>query len=560
MTMQESVFGVRVAGLGRLPDDSAFPLVGLGRRPLVPAPPGMGLSPAAPGLGAVLVSETMTPPAPLPGPSAAPLCASCTTTDGGIAATSAAADQALREEGCIAGLGQEPEGVGKAPGGKFHVLSTAPARCTHWLLAFVNGSKKSNVVIHGHSFSYQGAINYFAKHGGGGTVYFTFTNNKGTYLFAYELVKGIHAIKICTNGFTVHRTAQGKAPFTVYPGSSAKGATKGAGARRGLGTVFTSPFPGYNTGGGSADYDLMIEVIDAPVNASFEQVWPADPTGQWNISSRLQSDMQQLATPGSTDDQSNASTDIGALLASGSHLYSDGSDTYLFFGMSDPHEGAAQTPGEPPGVIICRAHQTSAGIQIGMATSNATTASVSGGGGGVALSGSIPINVAPTLPIQTGNPPSPGLWWWQAMWIYYAPSGSGLPSTPPSGFAPPNQGVSPSGEVGKWVQTSSGHWDWYPPGTNGTPYGSVVGGDGVTYGVYASSGSVGSGGTAALVPPPATAPPAAAGTVGQWINPHPAYYIWIATSTATTTTSSAWIWLLLGLTVVGGGAAYYLLD
>jgi hypothetical protein len=552
MTMQESAFG-HARGLGHLPDDSAFSLVGLGRRPLMPAPPGLG-TPA--GLGAVIVSESMVPPSAtsVPGPSVAPLCASCSTLNGGIAATSMAADQALREEGCIAGLGQEPEGLGAAPS-SLQVLGTLPAQCQHWLLAFVNGSRKANVIIHGRSFGYQSTLNYFANLYGGRTVYFAFTNNKGTYIFAYENVNGVHAIKICTDGYFVARTPNGKAPFTVYPPSPVTPVA-------GLGQVFSTQAP-LTPGMGNTS----ITIIPHVVSGTFVPAFTCDASG---LNATLVSGAPDMAQYAMSDMQNAQVAQLVQQFVSGHGV---ASDHRLYFGFQDNNPpNWAQTPGEPTGMAIMRIFEASPGLyqiglcisESGIATTSVPGPSVAPSGGGVPqFSGQVPINVAPTLPIQTGNPPSPGLWWWQAMWIYWAPSGSGLPGTPPAGLIPPNQPVSPTGEVGKWVQTSSGHWDWFPPGTQGTPYGLVVGGDGVTYGVYASSGAAtGDAGTStSSLAPPSTAPPQlAAGTTGQWINPHPDYYIFIATGVPATTTSTSWIWWLLGLTVVGGGAAYYFLD
>jgi hypothetical protein len=185
-------------------------------------------------------------------------------------------------------------------------------------------------------------------------------------------------------------------------------------------------------------------------------------------------------------------------------------------------------------------------------------------------------------PPQVGEPPGNGLWWWQFMWRYIGYGG--YPANPPASLMPPNQPVSSTGEVGKWVNMGGNYWDWFPPGIQGTPYGQIVGGDGVVYNVYASSGyalsdvAASAGGTAVskLPPPSGGAPPALAGYSGQWFNPHPDYWVFLPSAapaaavssagvtTATgivpaTTTSSTWLWWVLGIAVVGG-VAYWVMD
>jgi hypothetical protein len=599
MTQQDSAFGMRINGLGHLPSsDSAFPLAGLGRRPLVPMPPqGFGAATAANTTVPVLITETVIPPpAQTASPSAAPMCASCTTTNGGIAATAAAADQALREDGCIAGLGQEPEGLGQGQGRAQHpthatrqpamqhaatqhvaaphpqapqahphttmisrsypglptgirVLASVPAQCTQWLLAFVNGSKYPNVIIHGQSFGgYQKAINYFSKYSGNSTVFFAFTNNVGTYLFAYEVMNGRHVIKICTNGMLVHATPGGRAKWTVSPASS----------QQGLGAVFKKE---------SADYlggNIGFAVIQHVVDGTWTQIGTcdgmgnftaADPTGQLSKFG----DLQNALTAGIYEGGTPMLGELISQWTSGQGR----NGGYIYFGLSDPNSGAAQTPGEPPGVAIMRFRAVGGGLyEIDMCISEAASAGVSSGGSGVTMiqvTGPLPPY---TGPYQSGVPTSTGLWWYNYQWVYAG-------GQPPVGVYPPGAQMSPgaNGEIGKWVLIGQNQWGWYPPGgalgaAPGTSYGVVVGGDGVTYGVWAQSGAaatLASGGSSTF-PPPSAPPPWMASTNGQWIGSGPAYYAWVApTALATTTSSSTWIWLLLGLAVVGGGA-YYILD
>jgi hypothetical protein len=90
-----------------------------------------------------------------------------------------------------------------------------------WLLAFVNGAKPS-VLLAGTGFSYQKALNHFARISNQ-PVYFTYSNAKGTYLFAYETMNGHHVLKICTDGMRVLRSGSGRAMWTVAPGSRMTG-------------------------------------------------------------------------------------------------------------------------------------------------------------------------------------------------------------------------------------------------------------------------------------------------------------------------------------------------
>ncbi len=545
MTMQESVFGARIEGLGH---DSAFPLTGLGRRPLMPAPPGLGL-------GAVIVSETMTPPSATstPGPSVAPLCASCSTLNGGIAATSMAADQALREDGCIAGLGQEPEGLGALPS-SIRVLGALPAQCQHWLLAFVNGSKKANVIIHGKSFGYQGAINYFASAYGGKTVYFTFTNNKATYIFAYENVNGVHAIKICTDGYFVTRTPNGKAPFTVYPPSPVAPVA-------GVGQVFRAPVP-VTPGMGNTS----ITVIPRVVAGTFVPAFTVDANG---MNATMMSGAPQQAQWAKSDMQNAQLAQLVQQVISGQGV---ASDHRLYFGFQDNNPpNWAQTPGEPTGMAIMRIFQVNSNLfQIGLCTSESGvfTGGGGGGGGGVVTGGGpgTIVTIMGPLPAyagsyQVGTPTGQGLWWStnQYAWVY-------IGSNPTNVYPPGAQASPTNNEIGSWVQIGNQIWQWFPPGgalgaAVGTSYGIVTSPYG-SYAVWAQDGqaaTIAQGGTSNWPPPPAGPPPWMAGSIGQWIQPLPEYYVWIPATTALAA-STSWIWWLLGLTVVGGGAAYYLLD
>jgi hypothetical protein len=440
----------------------------------------------------------------------------------------------------------EPTGLGKAPEAEPTGLGQAVAlpagvklvpyvQCQKWLLAFVNGAKKPNVILRGAGFgSYQKMLNLLATYTSG--QFFTYTENGTTYLFAYEVVNGKHVIKVCVDGLTVKHTPNGKAPWTVSVASKP----------RGVGAIFTSETANYLNG------YYGTSLIPYVVQGNFIEAATCDGNGQ-NIN-------MVMTDPG---DLSNALAWIApSIISQWSSRVGIASDNHIYFGLSDPDDGAAQTPGEPAGVAIMRFTSTSStgssGGKFGFCNSEALSSTT--GSSGTAFTGQIPINIYPTLPIQPGNPPTAGLNWWQGIWDYYAPSGSGLPSSPPANLSPPNQPVSQNGEVGKWIQTSSDHWDWYPPGTNGTPLGQIVGGDGVTYYVWANSTAAISDsgtGTSSLAPP--SSPPVT-GAVGSWLNPHPDYYLWISSGgTTTTAASTTWLWLLL-LLGIGGGVAWYALD
>ncbi len=231
-----------------------------------------------------------------------------------------------------------------------------PGQCQHWLLAFVNGSGKANVIVHGKSFGYQGTLNYFANRYGGQTVYFTFTNNKGTYIFAYENVKGVHAIKICTDGYFVTRTPNGSAPFTVYPPSPANPAVGvGQTAPRGFGAVFQNPIPATQNNTG-------ISFIPYQVSGTWEVAFTCDQNGQ-NVA--LSPGAPQMAQWAMSDMTNSEVAQLVQQFVSGKDVASDG---LLYFGFQDNNPpNWAQTPGEPTGLAIMRIHPiSSTSYQIGV--------------------------------------------------------------------------------------------------------------------------------------------------------------------------------------------------
>jgi hypothetical protein len=161
--------------------------------------------------------------------------------------------------------------------------------------------------------------------------------------------------------------------------------------------------------------------------------------------------------------------------------------------------------------------------------------------------------------IQTALPTTPGLSWWNYSWLYVGTDPGA------AGVVPPGQPVSATGEVGKWVTIGSGVWGWYPPGTAGSPYGQVVGGDGNTYDEYSQSSvaasDVASGsGTSSFTPPPAGPSPydPSASSLGSWVLTMPDYWAYVtspadlAASSLGTSTTNVWLLGLVGLALVGG--------
>ena len=174
--------------------------------------------------------------------------------------------------------------------------------CKHWMLMFVNGSKKANVIVKGSSFKLQSTLNALAAFGES-PLYFTYTGTGGTYLFAYEVVNGKHVIKLCVDGLTVHHSVRGAAaPYTVTgTPSSTKGLGQGKKSKkglRGLGSVFTSQVPSYP--------DLTVTPIAGAVAGTWVEIFPNDPTGQMKSASRLQSDIQTITTGGWTNPDGSA--------------------------------------------------------------------------------------------------------------------------------------------------------------------------------------------------------------------------------------------------------------
>jgi hypothetical protein len=397
-------------------------------------------------------------------------------------------------------------------GANFQEVS-APSHCRHWLLAFVDGAKKPNVAVSGYGFSYQKAVHHFA---GRGAIFFTFTNDKGRYLFAYEMLGGRHVIKLCTDGLQVSQTPNGAAPWTVH---SAKQA--------GLGAVFTQPASVTASASGGQN---MVNVLPLShsVNGTWVEVSPQDPTGQ------------QTKAP-----------DLASALAIAKTVLATSGSGWTYFGLSDYNDGAAQTPGEPAGVAVMRYN----GTQFQMLIQEGTqTSAPSGGGGTATLIGNtvkVMVSQSPhTTSYLSGTPTSNGLWWSNYTWIYVG-------NQPPAGLCPPNvTQANASGMLGAWVATQPNFWVWFPAGR----LVSITGGDGNTYWVYSSMFVANGSASPSGLPAPTSAPASlGVSAVGQWVNAQPGYYVWVGPSTLTTVTSYTWLWVLLGLAAVGG-VGYYLLD
>jgi hypothetical protein len=540
--------------------DSAFGIVGLGRRPntyelAFPMVENLGLGYCAP------CNSPPPPPPPTSMPTFTPTCAPCSNTTGGLQATAQTANDAIRLE---AGEANKNYGVGQSPAtapAGIAVLSSTP-HCSRWLLAYQHGAPRANLLILGHGFSWTQLLAYLSQTFGSKTTFFTFTNNKHTYLFAYEVVGGQILVKLCADGLRARPHSSGR--FTMMPPTRrVRGLFRQR--QRGLGNVIASQWPGYPSNYNGTN--LYVKVLNFPVSSSsWVRVSGIPPvTPEPGGATRLQSDLQELTSSSYQNYDGTPGLNLAALNSAGSPNFNG----FIYFAVSDPETGAAQTPGEPDGTVILRASRDQASpntINIAMATSTAsqtsTTALPTAGSAGISAgacppirSGNVPIYTPPTPPIQQepdgtygpaaqgglpvgSNPPCPGLWWWQLAWIYM--QSAGLPDPNQGGVTPPNQTTS-----GQWMQTSPGHFVWFPNPVGGLS--TIVGGDGVTYTVITST----SGGAAPTSPP-------FAGAVGQWVPAHPGYAIWIGSSSAATATNYTWLWVLLGVVVVGGGAYYAL--
>jgi len=434
-----------------------------------------------------------------------------------------------------------------------------------WLVAFVDGAKQPLVTIAGKGFSYQGAIRDYAAKFGSRTQAFPYTNRQGSYLFAYEVVGGQKRILVSTSGMRLVPTPGGRGSWKVFP---AKPWKVFPAKPTGLGQVFSS----YAAFQAAPSWGQTITVTPIPyaVQGTWVRVWSSyDP-----------SSVQQAEPNGAVNLQNDLSLVMSGAYPNNPQRMLQGaqggvvaSDGLCYFGLWDPNTGAAQTPGEPPGVAILRIGlaKSGSGYDIGMCISEgATTSPVVSSSSPVVASGGAAPNViqivgpapayngtynAPPTAMQTGDPPSNGLWWWQYMWVWEG--GPPSPTTYPPGAIPDPS----SKEIGAWVQVSDNRWNWFPPGNAAgyapnSSYGLITGGDGIQYAVWANSTQAAEGNP--WIGPPggaANPPPWLTGSVGQWVQTGADYYVWIPTGT--TGLSTAEILLLVFGVVVIGGVAYY---
>lgn len=405
--------------------------------------------------------------------------------------------------------------------------------CKHWMLMFVSGSKKANVIVQGSSFKLQSTLNALAAFGES-PLYFTYTGTGGTYLFAYEVVNGKHVIKLCVDGLTAHHSARGAAaPYTV----TGTPASRGLGTPRGLGAVFTStPYKGLNP-------------VSVTVGGTWAQVFPTDTAaiGTTGLGSAISNVLSTFQAANNNIAKGNSSS------------YTLQSDGFIYGAYYDTSSHPAHTPGELAGVSILRYNVSNGDMGICL---NEAVASGGGGGGGGQPGQIVSVQITGPLPTysgpwQQGVPTSSGLWWSTStlQWTFVG-------NQPPTTVYPPGAQTSPGAnqEIGTWVLIGNGIWGWYPPGgalgaAPASSYGIVVGPSG-TYATWAQAGAAATNGS--FSPPPPGAPPFMASTVGTWQQTAPAYYVYVPT-TALATTNYDWLWLLLGVVVVGG-VAYYALD
>lgn len=139
----------------------------------------------------------------------------------------------------------------------------------------------------------------------------------------------------------------------------------------GLGAVVQAEPQGYGeAGGNAAHYDLKVfpvgPVGKQPAGTTFHidgtwiQVYPNNPAGMppgMDTPTRLPDDIQKaIALPD--------------FLA---RMPPPGSGRSHYFAISDPHSGAAQTPGEPPGIALLRAsYRLDGSIGVAMCVTPAT--------------------------------------------------------------------------------------------------------------------------------------------------------------------------------------------
>lgn len=456
----------------------------------------------------------------------------------------------VQDQGSVAGVGQdpasvrEPEGVGLEPEGVGQGQPALPpgiqivgpqTQCKHWILAFVVGAKMANVLLHdGAGFDHQLVANLLAP--GQKPVFFTFAGTEGTYLFAYETVNGRHVIKMCVDGMTLHHTPQSRVPWTVSKHPAAK--------MTGLGAVFKTA-PAYIGSGVTSGGNVQIDPINRSVGGKWATLGTidssgnfnaSDPTGQLTKASDLQSTLNNWAS--NIQQVGGTAPKVGG---------------FFYFGLSDTNSGAAQTPGEPPGMAIMRYN----GSRLDMLISET---------GGVAAIASSPTWVpaayaylaggtvhTPPVGVPYGVQPTAGAWVWRpsmnipgvgivSVWMWYPTAN--VPSFLPTPVPPLSAG-SAGGAAAAMIAPTA-------PPTSG-PTGIWV---------YANASAAPATGPNPLPPP--VSPPVA-GAVGQWVSKHNGYYVWIGTgassAVAPATTSSTGLILLgvLGVLAVGG-VGYYLLS
>jgi hypothetical protein len=322
----------------------------------------------------------------------------------------------------------------------------------------------------------------------------------------------------------------------------------------GLGQVFD----------GVSGYTQGIIPISHSVSGTWQQAYPTDTAGV-----------------SSTDLGGHLTNILATLKSAWSNPSASGftnSGGYIYFAYYDPNPNPAQTPGEPPGIVIMRFHYIGSQATLGVCTYEGTVAvappapapapappaAPSGGGGGQAAQ-VVSVEIDGPLPPytgawQSGVPTSSGLWWSTStlQWTFVG-------NQPPTTVYPPGAQMSPGAnqEIGTWVLIGNGIWGWYPPGgalgnAPASSYGIVVGGDGVTYATWQQAGAAANGG-GSFAGPPAGSPPFMASTVGAWTQTAPAYWIFVPTA-ALATTDTTWLWVVGGLAVVGIVAAVALSD
>jgi hypothetical protein len=489
----------------------------------------MNLFPEGLGDDSAFTVNTSTPTTP--GPYTPPQCVPC-TVGGGLAATWQSAEDYLAkyEEP------KQPEGLGQGtalPRG-VRLLRSAPSGCRNWVVAYVYGLAAPHTIVSGKGFPYKALSEALASLPGS-VHYFSYTNNRGTYVFAFERVNGAGVIKLCSDGVAMTPTPNARAAWTAVP----------TGRRAaGVGSIFSASEV---SSGPYGQGNVALMAIDSTTARKIANWGPWQTATASGLYAQFP-DLEEALNDG------NVQPVLVGEFESGQGVY----DSWLYFGLADPNNGAAQTPGEPPGVAIMRMMLLSSGstvYQLLTAEAPAAGGTTTSGGGGIVVGGGANIimvvsGATPASSYNTGTPVAPGLWYNNYQWIYVG--------TPPATLCPPGA-VAGATDFGAWVLVAgaTNQWTWYPGSVaQAEGYGIIPAPGGASYVVFSQSSQAASGNVTLAMP--TSPPPWLTGATGQWVAAGPAYYVFVPTAA----TSNTWELILLGVLGIAivGGVGYYALS